>query len=225
MDWVWTILLIAGSFCLLIGFLPVQIELQYARNKELDKLRLRFSTFFGLLHYTIEFPLLDFAIRGNRQFQIKTKAKRGVGEEAAKHLPIITIAADQIRRALKIQYQLMDRLHNFFPKIRKFSKTFRVRQLKWSTEFGAGDAALTGTAAGLVWSVKGTVIGIMSHLLSMQTKPEMIVLPMFAQAGFAMRIDCIIRFWVGQAIFEGIKLAIYLLREGKRPWRIIRSKD
>jgi hypothetical protein len=225
MEWVWTSLLIAGSFCVLIGFLPVQIELQYARNKERDKLRLRFSIFFGLLRYTIEFPLFDLVANANQQFQIKATAKSGIGDQAAKHLPIITIAVDQIRRALKIQYQFMDRLHNFFPYMRQFSKTFRVQQLKWSTEIGVGDAALTGTAAGLVWSVKGTVVGLVSHLLTMQTKPVMFVRPMFLKTGFETRIDCIIRFWVGQAIFEGIKLVIYLLREGKRPWRIIRSKD
>lgn len=224
MDWVWTSLGIAGSLMLIICLLPVQIVIHYERNKEKNHVEIGFSTLFGLIRYAVELPVVDLIMTSNKQFQIRAKVKSGIGDKKRKQRPWVTLAVEQIRKAFEIQQSLVEKLHNFMPHLRSLSKIFRIQYLKWETEIGIGDAALTGTAAGLVWSVKGTVIGILSHVFTLHVKPMIRVSPTFHQTVFATRLDCIIRFWVGQAIFEGIKMAIYLLREGKRPWRIIRSK-
>lgn len=224
MDWVWTSLGILGSLFLVICLLPIQIVIHYERNSEKDHVEIRFSTLFGLIRYSVEFPIVNLVMTSNKQVQIQAKAKSDVGDKTRKQRPWVTLAVEQIRKVFEIQQSMVEKLHNFMPHLRNLSKTFHIQQLKWETELGIGDAALTGTAAGLAWSVKGTVIGMLSHIFTLQTQPMMRVIPAFHQTIFATRVDCIIRFWLGQAIFEGIKMVIYLLREGKRPWRIIRSK-
>lgn len=224
MEWVWASLVVLGAILAAICLFPVHLYIRFARKDEQDQIEIRIKAMLGLIRYTIVMPVVDLVTITNRQVQIRTKTKKGIGEGHKKSRPLMTITIDKIRAFFELQVLLKEKLHQFMPHIRSATKVFHIEKLYWKTEIGVGDAALTGSATGIILAIKGTLLGILSRFFSLQQKPSFSVQPYFHTAYFRTQVDCIIRFSLGQAILAGIKLFIYLLREGKKPWRIIRSK-
>ncbi|GAX91842.1 DUF2953 domain-containing protein [Effusibacillus lacus] len=224
MNWVWTVLILVGVLMLLICLLPVQVKLRYSREGEDDHLLVQIITLFGLFKYTVEIPVMKIVMNRNKKVKINSELETGFGEEANQQRIGLSVTLRKIRKIIRVQNELTEHLFRFTSRVRKMTKVFRITDIKWKTELGTGDAAMTGTAAGVVWSAKGMVIGIMSHYFSLRTKPRLIVQPDFHELKLSTSVDCIIRFWVGQAIVAGIQMAFYLLREGKKTWQIIRSR-
>ncbi|MFC4767307.1 DUF2953 domain-containing protein [Effusibacillus consociatus] len=224
MEWWVTALIVMGVLFLFFCLLPVQIHIRYVRDGEKDELWIQLQTLFGIIKYTIEIPIVDLVMSKNKGVKVKAAAESGLGEKAKKRQPLITIAIEQFRRILRIGRQLQEHLHQFNHHVRKATKKFRIVKMSWQTEFGTGDAAMTGTAAGLVWMIKGSVLGVLANFFSLRVKPNFAVCPNYHSLMLRTSLDCIIRFWVGQAIVAGIQMGIYMLREGKKSWQIIRSK-
>ncbi|WP_018131944.1 DUF2953 domain-containing protein [Effusibacillus pohliae] len=224
MDWVWTVLFGAAMFVFLMCLLPVQVHIRYVRDGERDHLWIQLRALFGLIKYTIEMPVFKLVMSKDKPLRITAQVATGVADQPKKKRPRITLLVKRIARLLELQRELTEHLHNFLGHVRKSTKTFRITEIKWQTELGTGDAALTGTAAGLVWSVKGAVLGLLAHFFSLRVQPVMAVQPRFHELMLRTSLDCIIRFWLGQAIVAAIQLGMYMLREGKKSWQIIRSR-
>lgn len=220
----WTAFLILAGLVLLMCLLPVEVQIRYLRDGEKDHLRLRVQTLSGLVAYTMEIPVIDLMFSKNKNARVRAKAESGAGEQAENRRSPVAVTAEQIRRTLRAERKITEKLLRFHHHVGKATKTFRITKMNWHTELGAGDAALTGTASGWVWLVKGAAVGWLSRFFSLSVKPDLSVQPRFEGLVLRTRFDCIIRFWVGQAIMAGIQLGIYMLREGKKSWRIIRSK-
>ncbi len=91
-----------------------------------------------------------------------------------------------------------------------------IKQLVWKTTFGTGEASSAGLVAGGLWMVKGTVLGLLSELATMNCEPKLSVIPYFQQKGYQSEIDCMVSIRLGKAIHtimqmqrHGVKKAIY----------------
>lgn len=51
--------------------------------------------------------------------------------------------------------QFLEQVVGFHKIFRRFLQKVTVRDIKWHSRFGLGDAALTGVLTGAVWSAKG----------------------------------------------------------------------
>jgi hypothetical protein len=84
----------------------------------------------------------------------------------------------------------------------KISRPVRIKSLKLATELGLGDAAETAVVSGLVWSLKGTVLSMLSYYFNLEkTRPVIVVRPIYNNP-YYLRIDysCIFEFRLGHII-------------------------
>ena len=93
-----------------------------------------------------------------------------------------------------------------------------IVELKWITEFGFEDAAITGITNGLLWSIKNTVLGI---LLNNRRVNDIYIniVPDFEGKKFEMDFNCIIKNKTVYIIIVGL----YVLITKKGGERIARS--
>ncbi|MGE5552633.1 MAG: DUF2953 domain-containing protein [Betaproteobacteria bacterium] len=80
---------------------------------------------------------------------------------------------------------------------------WRTENLSWVTRIGAGDPALTGVLSGLLWSLKGSVFGILAKRMSFERQPVIRVLPDFESVTFRTTFRCIVRARVRDIIRAG----------------------
>jgi hypothetical protein len=224
MQWAWIVLLAIVTLMLLLCITPINIQIRYTRKANRDHLHVQLRALFGLFTYTIVLPKLDLIIDRNRKLKVETHTMTGIGERPKRKRPAVTLLTEVISRVFRAQLQLTEKIHDFLPEVRKLTKVLKMVQFKWHSQLALADAAVTGTAAGALWAVKGSLLGLLTHFLSFQKMPDLSVKPSFDGISLETEVDCIIRFWLGQAIVAAIKMGIYLLREGKKPWQIIRYR-
>lgn len=78
-----------------------------------------------------------------------------------------------------------------------------TEEFRWVTRFGAGDPALTGLLTGVVWSVKGTVFGLLNRNMRLTREPVIRVEPDFQSFTFRTSVRCIVRVRLGDIISAG----------------------
>lgn len=103
------------------------------------------------------------------------------------------------RRMLKQVVDLKGKVYAFLAHV-------TVQSFSWRTELGTGDAASAAKIAGLLWGVKGSLCGYLGTKLKWQKPPNLIVVPHYQAAGWAVSFSCIVSFRLGHAIRTGIKL-------------------
>nr|WP_275582022.1 DUF2953 domain-containing protein [Bacillus ectoiniformans] len=99
---------------------------------------------------------------------------------------------------------------------RRFLKKVIIKEVKWKTAAGSRDAALTGVAAGSIWMVKSSLLGVASQVVKMKQMPMMHVAPVFGQNILQTEFFCILTLRPGYAIVAGIKIL--------KRWRGTRAK-
>ena len=99
--------------------------------------------------------------------------------------------------------------------VRKFLKRIVIKHFEWHSLVGVGDAAHTGVITGALWTIKASIIGLLSNSLRLKEMPVLSVTPHFQMAIIQTRITCIFQFHIGYAIFAGLKLIKFW--KGGRP--------
>lgn len=94
---------------------------------------------------------------------------------------------------------------------RRGFKRIQLRNLVWETSFSTGDVALTGVATGVLWAVKGWLLGITSSRFNMQVA-RVEVWPQWDNCNLQTRFDCIVKTRLVHIIGIGITAAWYFVR-------------
>lgn len=81
-----------------------------------------------------------------------------------------------------------------------------TEEFRWVTRFGVGDPALTGLLTGVVWSIKGTVFGLLNRNMRLLREPVIRVDPDFQSFTFRTTVRCIVRVRLGDIITAGAGL-------------------
>ncbi|MFD1851876.1 DUF2953 domain-containing protein [Oceanobacillus bengalensis] len=109
----------------------------------------------------------------------------------------------------------LDNFHTNFKKGNKAITTLlnrtKLHQLDWSTNIGTGEASSTGIISGVIWAIKGSILGYIIEKIRLGCQPAVRVNPFFQQACFQTNIDCMFSIRLGQAI-HGILKVIRLLK-------------
>ncbi|MDL4841339.1 DUF2953 domain-containing protein [Aquibacillus rhizosphaerae] len=93
------------------------------------------------------------------------------------------------------------------PILLKHLSKVNIHQIEWRTSFGTGDASVTGLLSGVVWAVKGYIIGLIVNCMNVRTSPKIMVTPLFQQKQSYTELKCIASIRLGQAIYAIIQLA------------------
>lgn len=86
-------------------------------------------------------------------------------------------------------------LMEVFPRI----KTSCLR-LRWVTELGVGDPAITAVVTGALYGVKGTVVSLLNRRIDFRQAPEIEITPRFTDGVFNTRFEGIFAVNIGQII-------------------------
>ncbi|PFG05119.1 DUF2953 domain-containing protein [Bacillus sp. es.034] len=210
--WIWTLIIIAALilfllFIAIITKLTVTISLYHGNDNDHFKVKLR--AWFGLIKYTIDIPLVKLDDDGPNVV-VEQKTKKGKESNPSKEkeskkkiTPHDFIASLHDTKEIVIHVQSMHRI------MRGFLKKVKLDQVEWKTLFGTGDAASTGTLTGTIWGMKGSIIGILSGYMRLQSMPVIEVTPTFQHAVIQTQFSCIIQFRIGNAILVGFKILRY----------------
>lgn len=79
-------------------------------------------------------------------------------------------------------------------------RTVVFQEFCWKTNIGVQDAMTTGIAAGALWAVKGTAVGLVYQPSPFKRNPEIAVYPSFQQQVFRTDFSCMVSVKLGQAI-------------------------
>jgi len=101
---------------------------------------------------------------------------------------------------------LPSRYRRWMTVAQEMEKRGKFSRFAWGTVLGLEDAALTGTATGILWGMKGTMIGLLQRSYKFdRNKPHVMVLPSYNIPGWETMLDCIFDIKVGHIILGGIK--------------------
>lgn len=136
-----------------------------------------------------------------------TEMESGGGFHLAKKKESIKIDLNFVKKIIKIWPSLVRKI-GIIKRIGFWllSRT-RVKELKWTTEIGAGEAAKTGMLVGTVWSFNSFIYGMLQNSVrSITSKPQISVVPNFRQPVMAFDVDCIFELAWGHIITAGFKM-------------------
>lgn len=188
------------------------VDLHHVRDNDYYRVRLR--AWFGLIRYTYEIPVVKVKKDSPRLLVEKKKGMGDQGKEDENSWSDYSV--EDGLSMLENAKQFLEQVVGFHKIFRRFLQKVTVRDIKWHSRFGLGDAALTGILTGAVWSAKGSVVGIISRYMKLKDMPVMSVTPVFQHLWSETVFECIISFRVGQAILVGLRTLRYWRHTSKK---------
>ncbi|MED4464137.1 DUF2953 domain-containing protein [Metabacillus fastidiosus] len=208
MSWIFWIvcLFIVLMLCILIMRIIVTVDLLHIGDNDHFKIKLR--TFFGIIRYTINIPIVKVDEHGpNIVYKKETETGEETKEDEKKKVNKIT--PDDILTNLKNIKEIVEHVVGLHKIIRKFLKKVKIESFNWHSQIGIGDAAHTAFIVGLAWALKGNVVGLIGNYMHLRTKPEIAITPAFNIVCSKTKLTCIFHFRIGNAMFAGIRLLKY----------------
>ncbi|MDQ0255022.1 hypothetical protein J2S74_002404 [Evansella vedderi] len=199
----------------LLFFIKMKVLINYSHNGQDDELSLQFRT-LGFIKYSVNLPLL--AIDDETPSVVyEEKRQSALGEKDIKEKFTLHRFLDD----LKHFHRFLKHVVGFHTILRKFMQKMSIDKFLWESEIGTGDAALTGSASGLLWGIKGNTLGVISNYMNWKTKPQISVVPQFQQMLLKTSFECMVSFRIGHAILAGLKV----LRHWKKGRTLFKSTD
>lgn len=197
MVWIWiAVLLILLCFITCIAQIRIKLDYQYRQHDGQFRAKL---FLWKLSIYTIEIPLLQFDPDSSSVIVEENSNVANHKKHVKKKLTVQTILNNM--RKMNEWIKHIGQLHKI---VRRFLRKVRINQLSWHSELGIGDASHTGEAAGMVWMMKGLIIGTAANYMSLAAHPNLSVTPHFQQMLLQTHFTCMISFRVGHAILAGL---------------------
>jgi hypothetical protein len=192
---------------ILIIFTKLTIFVNYFHHNDNDNLTIEFRIWFGLIKYKKNLPLIKID-DNSPSLVAKSNSQTGnsSNEEKKSEHNVHQIGKDDLMKTLKNTKEFIQRVFQLNIIVRKFFEKVSVKQFEWHTMIGVGDAAQTGIIAGAIWTLKGSIVGLLSHYLKLKQMPNLSVTPQFQLALIQTRLSCIFQFRIGHAILAGLKL-------------------
>lgn len=202
--WLIIILLVLLILILAIIFTKLNVHIDYYHGQDNDNLTITFKAWFGLIRYKISVPLIKID-KDSPSIVYKEKVKTGQ-QETTKKEDVKNFSTEDLVNNLSNANKIFTHVFGLHKIIRRFLKKVSVQKMEWHTNAGIGDAAYTGMLIGALWTVKGGLIGIISHYMKLKEMPIISVTPNFQRAISQTRLLCMIQFRIGHAMLAGIKL-------------------
>lgn len=111
-----------------------------------------------------------------------------------------TIDESDVKTYLDRHEKLIDIIKNFDLEASKFIKSINIYHIKWYTACGIGDANHTGMLMGLIWSLKGFLMGFTTRYVNVPDQPLLDIQPAYNHWTFQTHFRCIISFQLRKAI-------------------------
>lgn len=219
--WLFVIgLLLLAALLVLFSVIRVRVWTMRSGENNDDEIEVSVSALYNLVRYTVRVPVVQLKpIVQGIALKVHSKKSGGASKKEEYTLPEARRTMDKIRTLLHHMNHYKDWLAGTLHHI-------HVTKLHWETRVGLGGAPETALSSGVLWSMKGTVIGQISRWVKLDRSPEIIVEPVFQQSMFHMKTDVRIRVRVVRLLVSVLALAARVVRKegGVRVWlRVLRQ--
>ncbi|GHH97299.1 DUF2953 domain-containing protein [Neobacillus kokaensis] len=215
MIWLYSILTVFVFLLLLIIFTKLSIIVNYYHHNDNDDLNIEFRVWFGLIKYKIKVPLIKID-DDSPSLVVKHHSHMGEAPDGKPDKKVEQITKQKVVKNVEKAKDLLQKVIGMHIIIRKFFRKISIKKFEWQTYVGVGDAAHTAIAAGALWTLKASIIGILSHYLKLTVIPKVTITPHFQVAVIQTRLSCIFQFRIGHAILAGLKLIKFWKGEKSR---------
>lgn len=212
LKWLLLCLIILLLLIFLIVITKITILINYHHSQDDDRLDVKIKAWFGLIKYKISVPIIKI---DDDSAAIVYEQKTQAGEQAEPDQKKKKFSAKGLIRGIEDTRTLLTHIVSLHRIVRSFLRKVSLKDIKWQSVIGIGDAAITGTLTGGLWAVKGGLLGVLSNYFSMKNMPELSITPSFLRPVSQTRFQCMIQFRIGYAMLAGIKLVKYW--KGGRP--------
>lgn len=195
MWWLWGILAIILFFFILIQT-RIFTTIFYEHKDDQDFLQVEIK-FWKFIRIKKEVPLIAV---DEEDLSIKTREETDIGKNK-KSEKEKSYNPDEIFSQIKKIRDLLQHVFGLHRIIRRFLSKVQVHFLNWDTHLGTSEASMTGMISGGIWTMKGGVVGLVAHHMQLKQQPKIYVTPHFQQKLVYTRLECMISFRVGQAIY------------------------
>lgn len=132
-------------------------------------------------------------------------------------LPLIVNSVDEekIVKEENISFQINDFIKKFdklHTRGKKLLKSIRVQSFNWNTSIGLGEAELTGLSTGILFSLKGILLGILTTYVTFSKDIRMNVTPIYQGEGINSELNVRLSFRLGKLIILFIPIYFILRR-------------
>jgi energy-coupling factor transporter transmembrane protein EcfT len=207
MIWLFALLVILLLLFILIIFTKLTIYVNYFHHNDNDELKIEFRIWFGLIRYKKIIPLIKI---DDNSPSIVVKSKSELGDSSKndqeQEPDVKQIEKSDLITQMKNTRELLNRVVQLHEIVQSFLKKVSIKKLEWHTLFGAGDAAHTGMLIGVIWALKGSILGVLSKYFRLKNYPQFTVTPHFQFTVVQSKLSCIFQFRIGHAILAGLKL-------------------
>lgn len=198
---VFSVLLASASL-----LVPVELRVSYHRAHHDDHFYIEIRSLGGLVYHKFVIPIWDFRIDQLMPYlRLKSETFEAPSERAgmAQHEHVIS-SVEHLREKM---IRFHRRWEQYRPVLGLVLKHAYSTQFAWITEFGLGDAALTGIGAGFVWMFKSLALGWLHQHSRFDVKPHIGVKPIFTRTVLHTSLDCIFRVHLGDIMVVRLLLA------------------
>jgi len=192
-------------------FLRINIKIDVQQtNKDFDA-KITVQTIAKFIRYTIKIPAID--LDEESPSVVFKEEGEGVGPEQQQKKKI---SVNEFIRLIEDFKKVLKDTIDLYKIVEWFLAKSELTEFEWDTQLGLGDAAETGTGCGLVWMVKGSSVGLLSHYMRLVDEPKINVNPSFQELLIATRFRCMVSFRVGYAIHTGLKILKHRKKRNKK---------
>lgn len=204
------VVLVLLIFIAIFIYIPVFIKIEIKRKDHDDIISVETTLLKCLIKFNYEISYNDLVTKNKSQL---LKINRKLEEK--------NIEKDLLNKESVLGFEDIIKIYN---NIKKYSNTFNkiihyiikkihINSLNWSIKIGLGDAALTGIAYGVLWTIIGTLLNILLNYKKIKEIKDMNIniYPNFNESILEIDFFCIIKLKIVHIIiagFKGIKVFI-----------------
>lgn len=180
----------------------VKADIMFHRIKNDDSIKITISMFFGLIKFRLNIPYVEVILnKGRMKIGVKAEGKK----YAVKSQKVFDI------EYIKNTYMKFKEMLHLYKKILDYVLSkIKIDYLKWKTEIGLEDAALTAVSVGVAWSLKYNILSLISQKSSVK-KVSIDVIPNYSNIIFEVDLNCIIRIKIVNIIITALKIGYAFL--------------
>ncbi|WP_235842044.1 DUF2953 domain-containing protein [Neobacillus fumarioli] len=202
--WVPVSLFVLLLLIILVLFSKLTILINYQHYNDNDDLKVELRI-LKIITYKFHAPLIKID-ENSPTVVVKSQTNYGNQGNEQSDKNVHQISKHDVRNRIRNIRTLLEKVVNLHVIVKGFLRKVSIEKLEWETLIGLGDAAHTAIATGTLWSMKGSLIALLSHYLKLKDMPKLLITPHFQAAVIQTRFTCMIQFRIGYAILAGLKL-------------------
>ncbi|MCM3759642.1 DUF2953 domain-containing protein [Alkalihalobacillus oceani] len=200
MRWFLIIIIILALLLLLIMVTKLTISIIYRHLKDDDLLEVIVHV-WGMRVYTFSAPVIQL---DDTSLSLIVKEEQKVGPKKTNKTQSFTIHT--LLNDIQLFNDLVHHVVGLHQITKRFLRHVTLNQLDWHTVFGVGEAAMTAQLSGVIWGLKGSIVGLISHYVKVRQLPKLQVDPRFQEVITQVSFSCMFSFRIGHAIVAGLML-------------------